>query len=131
MWRAGYARGPDWLQRTMYLARRVQCVPCAVNSLTCIYSAMYSIINHYCLNCCLYSMSTVVTLNQVVLLVLYTHSHTHTHSPIRRSLFHPCFMSFSSFTVYRPGATALSLFFCIDFASKPADHSCFNGLRRA
>ncbi len=31
--------------RTMYLARRVQRVPCTVNSLACIYSAMYSVRN--------------------------------------------------------------------------------------
>jgi hypothetical protein len=59
--RAGYAPGPRLAPADEGTeARRVQRVPCTVNSLlACIYSAMYSVINQYCLNRCPYCMSTV------------------------------------------------------------------------
>ncbi len=41
-------------------ARRVQRSHCTVNSLACIYSAMYSVISQYCSNCCPFSSSTAL-----------------------------------------------------------------------
>jgi hypothetical protein len=48
--------GSSW-HRTA--AHHVQSAPCTINSLACIYSAMYSGINQYPLKCCLYTMSTL------------------------------------------------------------------------
>ncbi len=93
-----------------------------------LYSTIYSVINQYCLNRCLYYKSTVVALNQCTV-------HTHTHSPPHTYiLVHPgvlsfvSFIFFANFAVCRPSAT--TLFFGIDFTSKSANHSHFIGLGR-
>jgi hypothetical protein len=108
-------------------ARRVQRASWTVNSLACIYSAMYSVITQYFLNRCPYCMSTVVTLNQAVPCVLYTFTHTHTLS-------HPAFSLSPMLCVFLQcrcvqARLQLFLFCCIEFASK-ANHSRFIGLRR-
>ncbi len=49
-----------------------------VNSLACIYSAMYSIMNQHCSNCSPYCSFTVMAPNQVVRTSCFTHTHTDT-----------------------------------------------------
>jgi hypothetical protein len=61
LWRA-------WLRPSTQLVLAGQCTAprgvhhatCTVNSLACIYSTTYSVINYYCSNCCPYCSSTTV-----------------------------------------------------------------------
>ncbi len=117
---------PDRLQLVFTAARRVQRASWTVNSLALIYRAMYSVINQYFLNHCPYCMSTVVTPNHVVPLVLYTCTRTHTLTSSVLSFTHDFCLS-----PFRCVQARLQffLFFRIDFASKSANHSRFIGLR--
>jgi hypothetical protein len=54
-WRAAYAPGPGPAPADNVVSTHV---PCTVNSLACIYSGMYSVINQYCLNRCPYCYSS-------------------------------------------------------------------------
>ncbi len=99
----GYAPGPSWFQRVGVLHHVVYRVLPVQSTVLPVYtySAMFSVINQYCPNCCPYCPSTVVTPSLYRLYPsCYTHTHTHSaHVLAATGPFCLCFILVATLTV--------------------------------